>query len=591
MKLTIVAMLSLVLSTLVPVFAQVLSSSDAGRTLRALFDEDWQWVLKQYPESATLLGDNRYNDRLTDYSFEAIERRKAHEREMLDRIKKIDRTALEGQDLISYDLFLLDKKLNVEGQRFPVEFMPIDQMNGVQISFGQVVGATPFRSSEDYRNYIARLSAFPKQLDQLISLMKRGIETKWVPPAVPLRSVPSQIEGQIANDPARSPLFNPFAHFPQDVSEVERARIIESGKKAIAESVTPALKRLLGFFKETYLPACRADIGASSLHDGEAFYQYSIRRHTTTSFTAKEIHELGKREVARIRREMEAIIQQVGFKGSFPEFLTFLRTDPRFYYTTAEDLVAAYSHISKRADGKLPEQFAELPRTPYGVGVIPDYEAPAQTTAYYQPGAADGSRAGLFMINTYKLNTRPKYEMEALTLHESVPGHHLQIARAQELRDLPDFRRNAGYTAYVEGWGLYAESLGGEMGFYTDPYSKFGQLTYEMWRACRLVVDTGMHALGWSRQQAIDFMKENTAKTENDIIVEVDRYIVWPGQALAYKMGELKIKELRTKAKRELGARFDVRKFHNAVLDDGSLPLDLLERRVDEWIAEQKRKG
>jgi len=287
---------------------------------------------------------------------------------------------------------------------------------------------------------------------------------------------------------------------------------------------------------------------------------------------------------------MESIVSQVGFKGSFADFLTFLRTDKRFYYTNPDDLVAGYSHIAKRADGKLPELFAELPRTPYGVKVIPDYEAPAQTTAYYQAGAADGSRAGLYMLNTYKLDTRPKYEMEALTLHESVPGHHLQISRAQELKGLPDFRRNAGYTAYVEGWGLYAESLGPEMGFYTDPYSKFGQLTYEMWRACRLVVDTGMHQFGWSRQQAIDFMKENTAKTENDIIVEVDRYIVWPGQALAYKIGELKIKELREKARKELGARFDVRRFHNAVLDDGPLPLDILESRINKWIAEQKGK-
>jgi uncharacterized protein (DUF885 family) len=287
---------------------------------------------------------------------------------------------------------------------------------------------------------------------------------------------------------------------------------------------------------------------------------------------------------------MEAIALQSGFKGSFQQFLTFLRTDPRFYYKNPDDLVAGYSHISKQADGKLPELFAELPRTPYGIKVIPDYEAPAQTTAYYQPSAADGSRAGFYMINTYKLDTRPKYEMEALTLHESVPGHHLQIARSQELKGLPDFRRNARYTAYIEGWALYAESLGTEMGFYTDPYSKFGQLTYEIWRACRLVVDTGMHAFGWSRQQAIDFMKENTAKTENDIIVEVDRYIVWPGQALAYKMGELKIKELRAKASKELGARFDVRKFHNAVLDDGPLPLDLLEQRISEWIVAQKRK-
>lgn len=570
--------------------AQAFSSSEAAMKLHALFAEDWQRGLEQYPEGATLLGDNRFNDRLTDFLFEAIERRKGHERAMLDRVQKIDRSQLTGQDVISYDLFLLDKKLNVEGQRFPVEYMPIDQMNGVQISFGQLAGSTPFRNAKDYENYLARLAAFPKQIDQLIALMKRGLETKWVPPAVPLRSVPAQIEGQIADDPTKSPLFNPFARFPQDVSKAERARLTESGRRVINESLTPALKKLAAFFKETYLPACRQNIGATSLPGGQAFYQYAVRRHTTTSLTAKEIHEIGKREVARIRKEMEAIVQQMGFKGSFHHFLTFLRTDPRFYYTTPEDLVAGYSYIAKLADGRLPELFTELPRTPYGVRVIPDYEAPAQTTAYYQPGAADGSRAGLFMINTYKLNTRPKYEMEALTLHESVPGHHLQIARAQELKGLPDFRRNAGYTAYVEGWGLYAESLGSEMGFYGDPYSKFGQLTYEMWRACRLVVDTGMHSLGWSRQQAIDFMKENTAKTENDIVVEVDRYIVWPGQALAYKMGELKIKELRAKAKRELAERFNVRRFHNAVLDSGALPLDLLETRVNEWIAEQKRK-
>ncbi|MEK6410439.1 MAG: DUF885 domain-containing protein [Acidobacteriota bacterium] len=584
------ALLSFILLTASAAFAQVVSSGDAAKKLHTLFEDDWQWSLEQYPESATLLGDNRYNDRLTDFSFEAIERRKAHEREMLDRIQKLERSQFAGQDVISYDLFLLDKKLNVEGQRFPAEYMPIDQMNGVQITLGQLAGSTPFRNAKDYEKYLARLAAFPRQIDQLIALMKRGIETKWVPPAAPLRSVPAQIEGQITDDPTKSPLFNPLARFPNDIPAAERARLSESGKRVIGESLTPALKKLDAFFKETYLPACRKDIGASSLPGGEAFYQYAIRRHTTTSLTAREIHEIGKREVARIRREMEAIILRAGFKGSFQEFLTFLRTDPRFYYTKPEDLVAGYSYIAKQADGKLPQLFAELPRTPYGVRVIPDYEAPAQTTAYYQPGAADGSRAGVFMINTYKLNTRPKYEMEALTLHESVPGHHLQIARAQELKGLPDFRRNAVYTAYVEGWGLYAESLGGEMGLYANSYSKFGQLTYEMWRACRLVVDTGMHALGWGRQQAIDMMKENTAKTENDIVVEVDRYIVWPGQALAYKMGELKIKELRAKAKRELGERFDVRTFHNAVLDDGALTLDLLESRVDEWIAAQKRK-
>jgi uncharacterized protein (DUF885 family) len=571
--------------------AQALNSGDARKKLHALFAEDWQWFLEQYPEAATLLGDNRYNDRLTDISPEAIERRKAHERGMLDRVQKINRPELTGQDLISYDLFLKDKKLNVEGQRWPTEFMPINQMEGVQLTFPQLADSTPFRNVKDYEHYLARLAAFPRQIDQVIALMKRGIETGWVQPAVPMRTVPSQIEGQIVTEPAKSPLYKPFEEMAKEVSENDRARLSEAARRQIAEAVLPALKKLHTFVKDTYLPAARKDIAAARLPDGEAYYQYSARRQTTTELTPKEIHEIGKREVARIRKEMEAIIQKVGFKGTFQEFLTFLRTDPRFYYTKPADLVTAYRDIAKRLDIQLPKLFAELPRAPYGVREIPDYEAPAQTTAYYQAGAADGSRAGVYWVNTYKLETRPKYEMEALSIHEAVPGHHLQISRAQELKGLPDFRRNGGYTAYVEGWALYTESLGADMGFYTDPYSKFGQLTYEMWRAVRLVVDTGMHSLGMTRQQAIDLMKENTAKTENDIVVEIDRYIVWPGQALAYKLGELKIKELRARAERELGAGFDLRRFHNAVLDDGPLPLDVLEKRIVEWIADEKRKG
>lgn len=565
------------------------TSNAASKKLRQLFDQDWQWRLEQYPESATLAGDNRFNHRLTDLSFEATEQRKTHEREMLDRIRKINPTALASQDRISYDLFLRDKTLAVEGQRFPSELAPINQMQGLQIEFPQLMGAMPLATLKDYENYLARLAAFPRYIDQTIALMKRGVDVKWTPPALPLRSVSAQIEGQISADPSRSPLFKAFEKIPSDINETLRAQLRESARKEIASSITPALEKLLAFIKDEYLPACRSDIAAASLPGGEAWYQYSIRVQTTTNLSAREIHETGKREVARIRREMEAVIRTVDFKGSFQEFLAHLRTDPRFYYTRPEDLVAGYRDICKRADAELPRFFAELPRNSYGVREIPLYEAPAQTTAYYQQGAADGSRPGWYWVNTYKLETRPRYEMEALSLHESVPGHHLQISRAQELKGLPDFRRNAGYTAYVEGWALYTESLGGDMGFYSDPYSKFGQLTYEMWRACRLVVDTGMHAFGWSRQQAIDFMKENTAKTENDIIVEIDRYIVWPGQALGYKLGELKIKELRARAKQGLGERFDIRKFHNAVLDDGPLPLDVLEKRIDEWIARQKR--
>ena len=579
----------LIFTTIVVALAQLTASSTAKR-LNSLFDEDWQWTLEHYPESATLLGDNRFNDRLTDFTPDAIERRNLHQRQILDRIEKIDRSKLSGQDAISYDLFLLDKRIAVEAQRWPTELMPLSQIDGPHISFPQLAVSSPFRNVKDYDNYIARLAGYSKQLDQVIELMKRGIEARWIYPAVPLRSVPSQLKGQIVADPTSSPLYKPFLTFPADVSEADRQRLSAGGQRQIKEAVMPALTKLNAFIKEKYLPACRTEIAAAALPDGEGFYAHSVRRLTTTNLTPKEIHEIGQKEVSRIRAEMEAVVRQVQFKGSFNDFINFMRTDPQFYFSRGEDLVAAYRDISKRADPRLPELFAELPRNPYGVREIPDYEAPAQTTAYYQPGAADGSRAGYFWVNTYRLDTRPKYEMEALSLHEAVPGHHLQISRAQELKGLPEFRRNGGYTAYVEGWGLYAESLGSDMGFYRDPYSTFGQLTYEMWRACRLVVDTGMHSLGWSRQKAIDFMKENTAKTENDIIVEVDRYIIWPGQALAYKLGELKIKELKSKAKRELGERFDVRTFHNALLDNGPMPLDLLEEQMDQWIAEQKRK-
>jgi uncharacterized protein (DUF885 family) len=570
---------------------QLDSKNTAAKRLHELFAEDWQWQMEQSPETATLLGDNRYNDRLTDLSPEAIERRKAHEREMLRRVSQIAPSQLDGQDRLSYDLFLMEKRLAVEGDRFPVETMPITQMSGPLLAFGQLMASMPLRNVKDYQNYVARLEAFARFIDQIIAVMKRGIDAGWMPPAVPMRTVPGQIAGQIQDDPARSNLFKPFQSISRDVPESERRALAESARKAISESVTPALRRLHDFVKQTYLPACRKEIAAKSLPNGEAYYQYAIRRQTTTTLSARVIHETGLREVARIRKEMEAVISSTGFTGSFTEFLSFLRSDPRFYYSRAEDLVAGYRDISKRADAGLPALFAELPRNPYGVREIYEYEAPAQTTAFYQAGAADGSRPGWYWVNTYKLETRPKYEMEALTLHEAVPGHHLQISRAQELKGLPDFRRNAGYTAYVEGWALYAESLGTEMGFYANPYSKFGQLTYEMWRACRLVVDTGMHAFGWDRQRAIDFMNENTAKTENDIVVEVDRYIVWPGQALAYKLGELKIKELKARAIRELGEKFDVRKFHNALLDDGPLPLNLLEKHIVDWIAGQKQRG
>lgn len=565
------------------------SKNDASDKLHALFSLDWEYQLKKFPETATYLGDNRYNDRLTDLSFDAINKRKEHSVIMLKKLQQIDISSLSEQDALSYDLFEYEKEIEIALNEYPTEFMPLTQLDGIQLSFPTLMEIMPLNNIKDYENYISRLKAFPKYINQIIVLMEEGIKTNWVRAKVGMVGVPSQLEGQIFNDPTESTLFKALKKFPGNISEKESARLTKSGEETIAESVIPSLKKLKIFIEESYLPACREDIAASNLPGGEDFYNLRVKYFTTTILTSEEIHQLGLEEVARIKKEMEKVIKQSGFQGSFEEFLKYLRTNKQFYYTEAEDLITGYRDISKRADAELPGLFAELPRNTYGVKEFPGYEAPYQTTARYYRGSMDGSRAGYFMANTYMLDTRPIYEMEVLTLHEAVPGHHLQISRAAELDELPNFRRNASFTAYVEGWALYAESLGEEMGFYTNPYSKFGQLTYEMWRACRLVVDTGMHMFGWSRERAINYIKANASKSINEIIVEIDRYIVWPGQALGYKIGELKIKELRSRAENKLGESFDIRNFHNAILDDGALPLNLLERRIDKWIEGQSR--
>jgi len=401
--------------------------------------------------------------------------------------------------------------------------------------------------------------------------------------------VPEQVRNQIVDEPAASPMLRPFQSMPPAIELPVAETLRAAAARAYTAAVAPAYRRLLEYLETRYLPRTRETIAARDLPDGEAWYAFSVRQMTTTRLGAEEIHRIGLGEVKRIRAEMDAVIARTGFDGTFQQFVGFLRTDDRFFFDRAEDLLVAYRDICKRVDPELPKLFATLPRLPYGVAAVPSYAEKSQTTAYYEPGSPSAGRPGRFFANTYDLRARPRWEMEALALHEAVPGHHLQIAIAQELPEMPDFRRHGFYTAYIEGWGLYAESLGPEMGFYEDPYAKFGQLTYEMWRAIRLVVDTGMHALGWSRQQAIDFFTENAGKAEHDIVVEVDRYIVWPAQALAYKIGELKIKELRARATAALGARFDLRLFHDEVLGAGALPLDVLASR-DPYQIERLRK-
>ena len=584
------------ISSSLALFATVAAVAQTpGDRLRALFDEDWKYWMSQYPEMATAFGYPGHDARWTDYSSPAIASRDAYLRGTVARLDAIDRARLSTADQLNYDLYREMIATAIEGLEFgndalPLRSviphnlrMPMNQIEGVQQDIPRILSLMPAATVADYENIVARLRAAPALIDQTIALMREGLAQGMSPPQITFRDVPRQVEAQIVADALASPMLAAFAKWPGEIAPADRDRLAKAAAAAYAGGIRPAFARLRDFLVQTYLPACRSTVGAGALPKGAAMYAYNVRWHTTTGKTPKEIHEIGLAEVKRIRAAMDAIIGKVAFKGSFEDFKQFLRTNPAFYYSEADALVAGYRDIAKRADPALARLFGTLPRTPYGVERVPDATAPSQTTAYYEPGALSAGRPGNMFANTYKLDARPKWEMEALTLHEAVPGHHLQIALAQELEGLPEFRKNTSYTAYVEGWALYSESLGDEMGFYKDPYSKFGQLTYEMWRAVRLVVDTGLHSMGWTRQQTIDFFAANAAKSQQDIIVEVDRYIVWPGQAVGYKMGQLKISELRANAERRLGSKFNVRRFHDVVLGQGAVPLDVLERLVAKW--------
>jgi uncharacterized protein (DUF885 family) len=558
------------------------------RALHALFDEEWEWTLAEFPTYATAVGDPRYDDRWPDMSLAAHARRDAHARQVLDRVRAIDRAALPPAERLNYDLFLRDIELAVEGQRFPAECLPLTQMNGVHQEVADILQISPRRSVRDFRMLIGRLRAVPPLVEQTIEQMSKGIDTGIVPPRVIMRKVPEMIGNQIVDDPAASPIaLLALNDLPSDLPGDARQAIREEVLAAVRDAVVPAYRALHAFVVDRYLPRTRDSIGLGALPDGEAWYAHQVRVMTTSDLSPDEIHALGLDEVQRIREAMTATMRRSGFQGSFAEFFNFLRSDPRFFFTDREELLKAYRDIAKRLDPELPRLFRTLPRLPYGVIPVPAYSEKVQTTAYYCPGSPEAGRPGYFYANTYDLGARPKWEMEALTAHEAVPGHHLQISLAQEMDDLPKFRRFGGNTAFIEGWALYAESLGEELGLYRDPYARFGQHTYEIWRAIRLVLDTGMHVKGWTRDQAVAFFEEHAGKAGHDIGVEVDRYLAWPGQALAYKIGELKIKDLRARAARALGDRFDVRVFHDLVLGAGPLPLPILEARVGEWAARQ----
>ncbi|MEZ5306426.1 MAG: DUF885 domain-containing protein [Pyrinomonadaceae bacterium] len=565
----------------IPLVAQ--PSAVEVKKLNELFDSEWERGLSNNPERATYLGDERWNDRWTDVSLDSIEKRHQEDLETLKKIKEIDENALSESDRLNLTLFRKQYENRIERYRFKEFLLPINQQGGIQTA----QSATRFmklESIKQYEDWLSRMNSFDRKMDQVLALMREGKRLGIMLPKVVLSRVPTQIKAQIVEDPEKSPWFEPFGKIPASFADGERERLQESAKEAIRAKIVPSYSRLYKYFTEEYLPAAYPKVGVWQHPDGAEYYAFLARSFTTTSMSPEEIHQKGLSEVSRIRAEMEKIKSSVGFKGSLKEFFAYLRTDEKFFFKTPEELLTAYRATAKRIDPLVPRVVKTLPRTPYGVIPIPDQIAPDTTTAYYNPPAADGSRPGYYSVNLYKPETRPKWEMMALTIHEAVPGHHLQIAIQQELGELPKFRRFGGFTAFTEGWGLYSESLGEDMGLYEDPYDKFGQLTYEMWRAVRLVVDTGMHYYKWDREKAIEFFRDNAAKTDQDIVNEIDRYISDPGQALAYKIGELKMQELRTRAEKRLGSRFDLREFNDAILKNGAVPLDVLETKIEEFI-------
>jgi uncharacterized protein (DUF885 family) len=577
-----------------PALAAALSppatAAQAARTkLAALFDEEWEWRLRANPLFATAVGDHRFDDRLPSVALADRTARAEDRRRFRERLMSIDRTLLDDSERTSYDLFKREMDEGIRAFELHAYRFPINADSGFHTELARLPEDVPLATARDYENYVARLRAIPEYFRQNIELLREGLATGWTIPKAVLRGYEETIRAHVVDDPAKSRFWAPFAAFPESVPATERERLQRAGTDAIREAVVPAYRGLLEFFTRKYLPGARETVGASDMVNGREYYDFLVRDFTTGTASAEDIHRIGLEEVRRIRAEMETVIRQTGFKGDFAAFLKFLRTDPRFYPKTADDLLDRASRIAKRADGKLPSLFRRLPRQPYGVEPVPADIAPKYTGGRYVPAPLDSTKAGTYWVNTYALESRPFYTLEALTLHEAVPGHHLQIALAKELPDLPKFRRYLYIDAFGEGWGLYCERLGLEMGFYTDPYSNFGRLTYEMWRACRLVVDTGLHAMGWSRQRATDYLAGNTALSLHEVTTEIDRYISWPGQALAYKTGEMKIRELRSKAEKALGARFDVREFHDAVLSGGTVTMPMLEERIDAFIRSRQK--
>jgi uncharacterized protein (DUF885 family) len=556
----------------------------AEQKLQELFDDHWEYSLQINPLFATSQGDHRFNDLLPATGLDALEEQHRQTLRFLERLDEIPDDELSAASRMNAEIFRIQLENSVRSYQLNHHLLPLNGWWDYHATFADLANRVPLNNQQDYENYLSRLAAFSDYNSGYIERMEKGMEIGFVRPKIVFDDYLESIEAHIVEDVKENRLFEPFKNLPASISDDGQRGLKEEAERVLRDKVIPEFSRLRDFLRNDYIPASAETIGITEVPGGEEYYQYLVEYYTTLEITPKEIHQTGLNEVERIREEMMEIVDETGFGDDFDGFVEFLRTDPQFYAETADELMKETAFVLKKMDGKLPELFKTLPRLPYGIMEIPDYLAPRTATAYYSRGAADGTRAGFYAVNTYDLPSRPLYEIVALSLHEAVPGHHLQIALQQELEDLPNFRTVAGFTAYTEGWALYSERLGLEVRMYDDPYDNFGRLSYEMWRALRLVVDTGMHAKGWSRDEAIEFMAANSALSLHNIRSEVNRYIFWPGQALAYKMGEIKIRELRAVAEEKLDDDFDLREFHDVVLLSGSVPLQVLDENVRDYI-------
>nr|WP_269822797.1 DUF885 domain-containing protein [Rheinheimera faecalis] len=560
-------------------------AATATEQLQKVIDDHWQYSLQEDPVSAGRMGLAGYNNRLPGVTAADRARRLKAEQVLLQRLQAIEPQQLTDSDRVNHQLLGWVLRNSIQSNKLFLDRIPANTFYSFWSSALDASSGLSMPKVADYQDYIARINDFGRYFDENIANMRTGIQDGFVLPKIVVQGIAPTVRAQVYSDPTQSSLYEPFKTLPAAFSQSEQQQLQNAAKKAIQQVALPAFARLADFLEGDYMQAATESLAAEQLPEGKAYYRHTINTYVTQDMDPAEIHNIGLSEVKRIRTEMDALIKETGFKGSFTDFTKFLRTDPQFYAKTPRELLKEASYIAKRIDYQLPEFFGKLPRLPYGVVPVPAEIAPNYTTASYNPAAIGGIRGGAYWLNTDSLDQRPLYELVALTLHESVPGHHLQNALSQELENVPQFRRNLYLSAYGEGWGLYAERLGVEMGLYENAYQQFGRLSYEMWRACRLVIDTGIHSQGWSRQQALDFLSNNTSLSQANVRAEVDRYISWPGQALSYKMGEIKIRQLRAKAEQKLGNKFDLRAFHDALLANGALPLEILEAEMDRFIS------